>query len=106
MFPFVRRGDIITGSNLKVNAFFFLMTMFGFLKLKAMHHNIIVIQVLEKVYNVILLASDLYKYKFEAWNMTLYTLGHIKDFIWKDKKVMVRKSFAEKKQKKWKKKQK
>ena len=54
--------------------------MFGFLKLKAMHHNIIVIQVLEKVYNVILLASDLYKYKFEAWNMTLYTLGHIKDF--------------------------
>jgi hypothetical protein len=42
------------------------MTMFEFLKLKAIHHNIIVIQVLEKVYNVILLASDLYKYKFEA----------------------------------------
>ena len=29
------------------------MKMFGFQKLKAIHHNIIVIQVLDRVYNVI-----------------------------------------------------
>lgn len=36
------------------------MKIYDFLNLKAMHHDMIVIQVLDKVYNVSFLASDLY----------------------------------------------
>ena len=36
------------------------MKMIEFVKLKAMHHNIIVIQVLDRVCNVTFLALDLY----------------------------------------------
>ena len=61
------------------------MKKFEFLKLKSIHHAIIVIQILERVCNVAFTASDLYTalltalrlFKCKAENVTLYTLSKI-----------------------------
>jgi hypothetical protein len=51
------------------------MKMFEFFILKAIHYNIIVVQALDRVYNVTFQASDLYTLHTEHVMVTLYTLS-------------------------------